>query len=95
MYGNGVRIGTADTAAALRLILLVQRVGLAAWIVVAAGSIEPSTAALPIAAAVRQASATSISGCASPSPSNKSWVSALSASKLSGYELMASGQKKR
>ena len=95
MYGSGVRTGRAVIAVLLKPILLVHRVGLSAWFAAATGAAMPRAAALPVAAAIPQAAASTASGCASPSPSNKSWASTLSTSKLSGYELMASGQKKR
>ena len=94
MYGSGVRTGRAVIAMLLKPILLVHRVGLTACIAAAAGAALPRSAAHPIATALPQSTAT-LSGCASPSPSNKSCASALSTSKLSGYELMASGQEKR
>ena len=96
MYGSGVRTGMAVIAVLLKPILLVHRVVFTAFIAAAAvGSSMLGAAAHPIATAMSQATAATFSGCASPSPSNKSWASALSTSKLSGYELMASGQEKR
>ena len=81
-------------AVLLKPILLVHRVVLTACIAAAAGTSVPSSAAHPLATVPQTAAATT-SGFASPSPSNKSWASTLSASKLSGYELMTSGQEKR
>ena len=95
MYVSGVRTGMAVIAVLLKPILLVHRVVIGACIAAAVGTAITISAALPFATAVPRSSATTSSGCASPSPSNKSWASTLSTSKLSGYELMASGQKKR
>lgn len=95
MFLSGVRIGLLVIAAVLRRILQVLLVGLTACFAAAAGTATLGTAAHPIASAMGLATATTVTACASPSPSNNSWASALSASKLSGYELMASDQKKR
>ena len=95
MYGSGVRTGRVIIAVLLKPILLVHRVVLTALIAAAVMTTMPGTADRPIAASIRSGSVSLISACASPSLSNKSWASTLSASKLSGYELMASGQKKR
>ena len=82
MYMSGVRIGMVVIAAVLRRIRQVLLVGLSACFAAAAGAASPGTAAHPIATILGLTPATAISACASPSPSNKSWASALSASKL-------------
>ena len=45
MYGNGVRIGMANTVVLLRPILLVLIVGLTTWAVVVAGAAMPGSVA--------------------------------------------------
>ena len=86
MFLSCVRTGMVDIAAVLRRILLVLLVGLTACFA-AAIMATPGTAAHPIAATFGLATAPSVSACASPSPSNKSWASALSASKLSDMQI--------
>lgn len=66
MFGNGVRIGMAVTAAVPRRILLVRHRALAGWFGVAAGTPPPGSAGWQIATTTRQATATATSACASP-----------------------------
>ena len=64
-YGNGVRIGMAHTARAVRRIQLVPLRAPIAWTVGAAGAAAPGTAASRIGTATRRRTAATASGCAS------------------------------
>ena len=70
MCGSGVRTGMAARAQAQRPIPRVQRVGLTACAVAAAGTALRGTAALPFATTTSRRIAPPISGSASPFPSN-------------------------
>ena len=70
MYGSGVRIGMANTADLLRLILQVLPVGLAACTVEVAGSTLPGSVARLAVSTSRLSAITTTLGSAWFSPSN-------------------------
>ena len=70
MFGNGVKTGVADTAAMLRLILQVLRVGLTPCTVAVAGSAARGFVARRVVAAARPTTASTLSVSALSFPSN-------------------------